>query len=349
MKLESLAMLRYSNHSLRIMRASIEEEGLAWVPLLEEAGIPAELVEDLNGEVSGLQELRLQQAFANATRAIPGAWLRTGLRYRLMSYGPLGLAVLAASTVEKGIQVLASFQALTYSLMQYSPIYEGGILVGLSADDSLAPPELREFCQERSLGSVTRFLNDMHSMSSPTIRIESVLDHPPGWLDCERTLGVPVVFNAPATRWVFRPNVGHETLLMASPLLEETYKNLCAKLIDDAGVSDDMVSQLYALLIRSARGFPSVAEAARQLAVSQRTLHRRLAEQHLGFCAVLNQVRGQRARSLLDHSNLSIERIAEMLDFAETASFSRAFRRWVGESPLRYRNRPKPKDIRPSS
>jgi AraC-like DNA-binding protein len=110
-----------------------------------------------------------------------------------------------------------------------------------------------------------------------------------------------------------------------------------------------MVGQLYALLVRSVGGFPSVAQAARQLAVSERTLHRRLAEQQLGFGAVLDQVRGQRARSLLDHSNLSIERIAEMLDFAETASFSRAFKRWVGESPLRYRNRSKSKGVTPSS
>lgn len=339
MQLESLATLKHSNHSLRIMRISILEEGLAWEPLLEEAGISADCVDDLDAEVSGLQELRLQNAFANATRGIPGAWLRTGLRYRLMSYGPLGLAVLAANTVDEGLQVLASFQALTYSLMQYSPIYESGELVALGADDSLAPPELREFIQERSLGSVTRFLNDMHALSSPTVRIESVLDRPTGWLDCETTLGVPVIFNAPATRWVFRPHVGQDLLPMASPLLEETYKNLCVKLIDNARVNDDIVGQLYALMVRTTGKFPSVSEAARQLSVSERTLHRRLAKQQLGFHSVLDQVREQRARTLLDDSSVSIERIAEMLNYSEAAAFSRAFKRWAGVSPLRYRKR----------
>ena len=341
MKPESLATLKYSNHSLRIMRSSVEEEGLAWEPILATAGIPAALVDDPNAEVSGVQELRLQQAFADATHGLPGAWLRTGQRYRLMAYGPLGLAVIAANTVGEGFEVLAAFQALTYSLMQYNPLYEDGEMVGLGADDSLAPADLREFCQERALGSVTRFLNDMHPQSPLLSRIESVLDRPPGWLDIEATLGVPVIFNANSTRWVFLPGAGKASLPMASPLLEETYKSLCARLLEEARVSDDMVSQLYALLVRSARSFPSATEAASHLGMSERSFYRRLAEQNLNFGAILDQVREQRARSLLDHSNLSIERIAEMIDFAETASFSRAFKRWTGLSPLRYRARGK--------
>jgi len=339
MRLESLEALRHSNHSLRIMRSSIEDEGLDWAPLIAEADIPPDVVDDPNGQVSGTQELRLQQAFANATRHIPGAWLRTGLRYRLMSYGPLGLAVLAADTLEKGLLVLDSFQVLTYSLMQYTLLYEDGELVGLGADDSLAPLEFREFCQERSLGSVTRFLNDMLSRSSPIARIETVLDRPNGWLGCDATLGVPVVFNAPSTRWILKPGVGREPLPMASPLLEETYRSLCASLVDEARVSDDLVGKFYALLVRTGRGFPSAAAAARQLGMSERTLYRRLSQQQLSFGAVLDQVREQRARYILENSRLSIERVAEMLDFAETSSFSRAFKRWTGLSPLQFRRR----------
>jgi len=337
--LESLTTLRHSNHSLRIMRMSVEEEGIPWEPLAQTAEISADLVNEPNGLVSGAQELRLQYAFANATRHIPGAWLRTGLRYRLLSYGPLGLAVLAANTFEEGLQVLASYQALNYSLMKYELLYENGALTALVADDRSASPDFREFCQERSLGSVTRLLNDLLPHAAPILRIESVLDRPAGWMNCNTLLGAPVVFNAPSTRWIFKPGVGHEALPMASPLLEQTYKSLCAQFIDDARVSDDIVSQLYAQLIRSSRGFPSVASAAKELGISERTLHRRLENQSLTFGAVLDKVRSQRACYLLDHSRLSIEDIAEMLDFAETASFSRAFKRWMGTSPLRFRKR----------
>jgi AraC-like DNA-binding protein len=339
LKPEMLATLRLSIHSLRVMRSSIEAEGLEWAPLLAAAEIPQSIADDLNGEITGLQELRLQEIFANATTPIPGAWLRTGLRYRVMSYGPMGLAVLAADTIEMGLQVLIAFQALTYSLMQYNLIYENNELIGLGADDSFIQANLREFCQERSLGSVTRFLNDMCQQPFPLIRIETTLKRPKNWLNCEDLLGAPVVFNAPMTRWIFKPGIRNEALPMASPLLEETYQNQCKRLIDQVQVSDDLIAKLYALLVRTGRGFPAAAAAARQLAVSERTLHRRLSNQGLSFGAVLNQVREQRARSLLDKSNLSIERISEMLDFSETASFSRAFKRWTGLSPLQFRKR----------
>jgi AraC-like DNA-binding protein len=41
----------------------------------------------------------------------------------------------------------------------------------------------------------------------------------------------------------------------------------------------------------------------------------------------------------LTRRGATIDRIAADLGYAETRSFTRAFRQWVGESPLRYRAR----------
>jgi AraC-like DNA-binding protein len=339
MRLETFSAIRLPNLSARIMRSVIEEAGLAWTPLLSEAGIPADITDDPNGVVSGAQELRLQEVFVQATRHLPGAWFRMGLQYRLMSYGPLGLAVLAADTFGAGLRFMSSFLALTYSLMQYTLVEEAGEVVAVAADDALVSPDHREFCQERALGAATRLLNDMHPALSPILRIETVLDASRGRHACETVLGVPIIFGAPLTRWILSPGVARAPLPMASPLLEESYGKLCVRLIEEARVSDEIVSQLYALLVRSARRFPSAAEACRMLGLSERTLYRRLAAQGLTFGRVLDQVREQRASFLLDNTQMSVERVAEALGFAETASFSRAFKRWKGMSPLRFRHR----------
>jgi len=336
-KNETLLTVRLSNQSVRIMTAMLGEAGLESAAVFRAAGLAPALADDPDGEISGAEELRFQQAFANATRHLPGLWLRTGLRYRLMSYGPLGLAVLAASNVAEGLRVLDAFQALTFSLMNYRVRGDGGAPVALSADDSLAPPDLREFLQERALGSVTMFLNDMRQRAFPFERIESVLDRPAGWLGCEALLGVPVMFGAAVTQWVFKPGAGAEPLPMSSPLLEETYQRMCARLIGNAEVTDPFVSRLYGLLVRSHRGFPSAVTVAPQLAVSERTLHRKLAARGTSFGAILDQVREQRARFMLERSALSVEQIGDILGFSETASFSRAFKRWTGTSPLTFR------------
>src|SRR5207248_10057443 len=149
----------------------------------------------------------------------------------------------------------------------------------------------------------------------------------------------PITFAAPVTRWILKPGVTRAPLPMASPLLEETYGKLCARLIEEARVSDEAVSQLYALLVRSARRVPSASEACRKLGLSERTLYRKLAAQCLTFGQMVDQVREQRATYLLDNTRMSVEAVAEAVGFAEIASFSRAFKRWMGLSPLRFRGR----------
>lgn len=317
----------------------LKEAGVECDRVVAESGLPRELINDPGGEVTGQLELAFQRAFVSATRNLPGVWLRTGLRYRIMSYGPLGFAVLAAPTVARALLIMDSFQDLTFSLLTYHPEFDDGGLVSIMADEGFVPPELLEFSLERSLGSMHRFLTDMQQQSPRLERIECSLDRPARWSEYEHLLPIPVEFGRSATRWFFEPGVGEQSLPMASPLLEETYEQLCSSIVDQARLDDQIVGRLVDLLVRAQRGFPTVAEAAEALATSERTLHRRLDQQGLSFGQLIDQVRNQRARMLLDGSGLSIARIAEMLDFSEISGFSRAFKRWNGMSPLQFRKR----------
>lgn len=340
MKPELLSSIKMPNQSVRLMLSVLKEHGIDPSYMLEKANVPASVIEDPKGEVTGFQELNVQEEFANATAERPDLWFRLGVRYRLMSYGPLGLAVLSAGTIQEGLKVLMSFQALTYSMVQYSLVEEDGQLVALEADEAFVSPEMREFCLVRALGSATIFLRDM-CQPFPLSRIETRLTERDYGVDFEEALGVPLLFGQARSRWVFKPNAADMALPMASPLLEQTYQQLCEKLISEAQVNDNLVGTLFSLLVRVNRQYPSAKEAAAQLFMSERTLNRRLASQGLSFGNVLDQVRQQRATYLLDRSHLSVEQVGEMLGFAETASFSRAFKRWLGVSPMNYRQRPR--------
>jgi AraC-like DNA-binding protein len=52
---------------------------------------------------------------------------------------------------------------------------------------------------------------------------------------------------------------------------------------------------------------------------------------------VLNQVRRDTARHLLDATDLDTGEIAFLLGFEELNSFTRAFRQWEGQTPQRWR------------
>ncbi len=82
---------------------------------------------------------------------------------------------------------------------------------------------------------------------------------------------------------------------------------------------------------------PRRPDAARALKLSERTLARRLREQGRSFEQLLDDVRRDAALRAVAHSGRRLGDIAQSLGFAEISSFHRAFRRWTGMAPGRWR------------
>jgi AraC-like DNA-binding protein len=82
--------------------------------------------------------------------------------------------------------------------------------------------------------------------------------------------------------------------------------------------------------------------AAKALAVSRRTLSRRLADEGTSFRHILDDVRREFACALLQDHSLSIADVAFFLEYSEPAAFNRSFRRWTRQTPRAFRtsNRP---------
>jgi AraC-like DNA-binding protein len=76
---------------------------------------------------------------------------------------------------------------------------------------------------------------------------------------------------------------------------------------------------------------------ARALHLSTRTLQRRLGEEGTNFRALLEETRRDLAMQYLRASDLSMNEITYLLGFSEPANFTRAFRRWTGVTPSRFR------------
>jgi AraC-like DNA-binding protein len=80
-------------------------------------------------------------------------------------------------------------------------------------------------------------------------------------------------------------------------------------------------------------GVPSQAEVARALALSPRTLARRLEEAGTSFTALVDETRRALAEQYLQRTDYSVAEVAYLVGFAEASSFNRAFRRWTGRPP----------------
>ena len=93
-----------------------------------------------------------------------------------------------------------------------------------------------------------------------------------------------------------------------------------------------------ALRNRVIGGRCSADDLAESLSIHRRTLNRCLQREGTTFRAVLDRVRFEAARDLLRDERCDIEEVARALGYAEPSAFTRAFRRWAGVPPSRWRS-----------
>jgi AraC-like DNA-binding protein len=99
-------------------------------------------------------------------------------------------------------------------------------------------------------------------------------------------------------------------------------------------LTDDLRRLLRTELLRETC---SAARVARLFSMHRRTLTRHLRIEGLAFRQLTDEVRFEIASELLANTDMALSQIAAVLRYSEPSAFSRAFRRWSGESPSAWR------------
>jgi AraC-like DNA-binding protein len=87
-------------------------------------------------------------------------------------------------------------------------------------------------------------------------------------------------------------------------------------------------------------GRANASNVARHLQMSRRTMVRRLEDEGTSFREEHDKLRRQLAMRFLIASRLPLQEVAELLGFSHVQSLHRAFKRWTGETPKKYRKMP---------
>ena len=107
-----------------------------------------------------------------------------------------------------------------------------------------------------------------------------------------------------------------------------------AKLEDDSSLDRQVQIRVSRCL---SEGVPAISDVARHLGMSGRTLQRRLSERGFSYQNLVDEARRRLAQRLLRQTDYSLAEIAFMTGFSEQSSFTRAFKRWAGQTPRSYR------------
>jgi AraC-like DNA-binding protein len=171
-------------------------------------------------------------------------------------------------------------------------------------------------------------------------RVELRQPEPPSAARYVEAFRAPVRFGTPADRLCFSGDEWEAPMDSADAalarLLEEHARILAQRTPHAAtGFTADVQKTIAAVMPEGG----SAEDVARALNCSVRTLQRKLAPSGATFREVSETVRGQLAQEYLADPKVSIAEVACLLGFSDQTSFTRAFRRWTGDSPGRWRRR----------
>lgn len=251
--------------------------------------------------------------------------------------GALGLAIKTAPTLRESLQRAERYFRLLTDTVSYR-LDEHQIpaqFILRYKGEAHAALELRNECALCGFGRVFK------EIVGPDLTFEYVSFTHAGSGDVDRYqafLGCPVLFGAQQNAIAIRS----EMLDLPTRLGDAAVSRfLTAHLDSELGTlpAEPEFERSLARHLSEAlsNGIPKASAVARAIGMSERTLYRRLADTGLTYQDMLENTQKTLAENLLSGGDFSIAEVAFLTGFSEQSSFSRAFKRWVGQTPGSYR------------
>lgn len=258
-----------------------------------------------------------------------------GLAIQPRHLGVLGYLTLSCDTVGEALQRFARFQRLLHEGDRAHVDVQGDeVTLRWTCDYG---PSTR-LSDEVLLVGLTRFVRMMTGDDSVNPSgVHFVNPAPADLAQHQAVFRCPIRFDQPCVALSFPLAVLQRPVTNADPGLKNLLERQAEALLAVMPNSEDFEQALQQAILKAIQnGEPTLETVARTLALSPRTLHRRLAEKELVFKALLQQVRLRLARQYLDEQRLTLSEIALLLGYSEQSAFTRAFRQWTGKTPLQY-------------
>jgi AraC-like DNA-binding protein len=261
--------------------------------------------------------------------------LHVGEQVRPGHYGALGFVAMNCAQLGEALEALRRYQALVIDLGGVELQRDAQTLT-LSWNPGADGPyrQLAEF----NLAGLVSFARWMAGAQARPLRIDVMYAEPADTREHERILGCPLRYAQPCYRVVLPAAALAAPLIQPDPAMRELMQRLADQQLQALPRSDDWLSQARAQIARRLRQPPVELDAvAGALALSTRSLQRKLQAEQLSFSQLVDEVRRELAERHLADATLDLADIAFLLGYSEQSAFQRAFKRWTGATPSQWR------------
>jgi AraC-like DNA-binding protein len=286
-------------------------------------------------------ELRVNTALAESLRD-PLSGLKAGSSLGIGSYGPFTLLMLTADDALADIRTAIEFESLTllFGQLGFEPGRKSSALLLRPAR---LPGKAFRFRADLDMAGTRKLMRDLHRTAQVDVapqRIVMPYARPVEAEAYEQAFGCPVAWDGSEGRFELANETLHRRFATADARAHEVLRAQCRRMLGELGDrTPGIAARVHSHLAACAGAFPTAAETANVLGLSERSLRRALSAEHTSFRRLLDAVRLEKALDHLKDARLPIEEVAQRLGDSEPAAFIHAFRRWTGSSPAAFRRR----------
>lgn len=301
-----------------------------------ECGLSIERGGDAAKPLSVMNVVQLFDAASRHTRNdFPG--LRMGQHYHFESPGILISTILAAPSVEEAIWTLHHYDRFVDSAIETTFCTENDLAI-FSTTVADSPGYSVHHLNEYLLTFIVNTLNKTTRKPVPLREVSFEHHRDKNFAPLEQFFGLRPRFSQPVNRICFDRSYLQEQFFTSNKLLYQILTDAMKNYFSSSSEKFSLINAVAREILREiGPGSPTIGRVAHNMALSARTLRRRLADEGYNFQQVKNMAREQRAKHCLSRTSMPLSEIALELGFSELSSFSRAFRLWAGMSPQQYR------------
>jgi AraC-like DNA-binding protein len=309
----------------------LENEGFDLESILDRVGIPRSALEDAKTRFPKGNLEALWQVASEAT-GDPAIALRVSTRVKPNALGIIGYLASASESGRNAFEIVKGLTPLLWEDFECD-LESGGEVAFIRCSTGCNPQESR-FTIEYAIGLTITMSRVIGAGRSDPLEARFSYSAPEYADEYQQILRLPVRFDSGEDGVLFPISMMDSSNPAADAALRQVLERYAADQLAKIPTSARF-SQRIRACIRSMLplGGLTADTVAAQFSMSNRTLRRRLQEEATSYQEILDDVRAELARHYLTKEKRAIDEVAFLLGFSDPSAFTKAFRRWTGQTP----------------
>jgi AraC-like DNA-binding protein len=311
---------------------ALDAAGCDSAALLTQAGFEPNSLDGPTARCPLSHSLRLWR-IARAATGDPAFGLKVASHLKPTSFHALSYGISASSSLKEAFERAQRYchvgsDAVDYEFSRCGSEYH--FIIAPTADLGDEPIDAL-------VGSYLRMCRSLIGRDYSPLRIEFGRSTPSRMDDFVTLLRAPMLFDMPQTRLVFDRESIERPLDSGNPELARHNDAIALQYLTQLERDNIELRVREVLTQRLAFGEPSQEDVAEILNMSARTLQRRFSDGGTTYKEILDDTRHALALQYLSAPRHSVSDVTYLLGFSAGSCFTRAFRRWTGQSPSVWR------------